>query len=118
MKTSLHSQSSHKNSSLNQKTLHLEGMGCAACAGTIETVLNKVSGVKKCNVNFALERATVEYDGQVTNLGNIQAAISKAGYKSYVLEAEKNNKTEDSEQKKKRCKTTRINSKSYCWWYC
>ena len=101
MNTSLHSQSSHKNSSLNQETLHLEGMGCAACAATIETVLNKVSGVKKCNVNFALERATVDYDGQVTNLGNIQAAISKAGYKSDVLEAEKNQKTEDSEDKKR-----------------
>ncbi len=101
MKTSLHSQSSHKNSPLTQKTLHLEGMGCAACATTIETVLNKVSGVKKCNVNYALEKATVEYDGQVTNLGNIQAAISKAGYKSYVLEAEKSNQIEDSEQKKR-----------------
>ena len=89
MKNSLHPQSSPKNSSLTQENLHLEGMGCAACAIKVETVLNKVAGVKKCNVNFALERATVEYDSQVTNLGNIQAVISKAGYKSHVLEEQK-----------------------------
>ena len=111
MKNSLHPQSSPKNSSLTQENLHLEGMGCAACAIKVETVLNKVAGVKKCNVNFALERATVEYDSQVTNLGNIQAVISKAGYKSHVLEEQKNNQTEDSEQEKRKAKQQELTQK-------
>ena len=111
MKTPLHRQSSHKNGSLTQETLHLEGMGCAACATTIETVVNKVSGVKNCNVNFALERATIEYDSRVTNLENIEAVITKAGYKAYPLEAENTNQSEDSEQEKRKKRQQELTQK-------
>ena len=111
MKTSLHLQSSHKNAALTQKTLRLEEMGCAACATAIETAINKVSGVKKCNVNFALERATVDYDTKVTNLETIQSAVSKAGYKAYVLEENSNNKIEDLEKQKQAIKPQELTQK-------
>ncbi|MGK7939204.1 MAG: heavy metal translocating P-type ATPase [Crocosphaera sp.] len=111
MKTPPHHKSSHKNASFTQETLHLEGMGCAACAASIQTVIHKVSGVKKCNVNYALERATVDYDSQVTNLAIIQAAISKAGYKAYHLEEKKDNQLGDTEEQKRKAKQQELTRK-------
>lgn len=42
--------------------LQITGMHCASCAATIEESLNKVEGVSKAAVNFATEKAYVEYD--------------------------------------------------------
>jgi len=59
----------------------LTGMTCANCAMTIERTLNKkVPGVVKATVNFATERARVEYIPTLTNIDEIIAAIEKAGY--------------------------------------
>ena len=41
--------------------LPIEGMTCASCAGRVEKSLNKLEGVE-ATVNFATERATVEFD--------------------------------------------------------
>lgn len=67
-------------------TLQLQGMRCAACASTVERVVKKVVGVSSCQVNFALEQATVDYDPQTTTVIAIQTAIDKAGYQSWPLE--------------------------------
>ena len=57
------------------------GMTCANCAMTIERTLNKkVPGVLSASVNFASERALVEYVPTLTNLDEMIAAIEKAGY--------------------------------------
>ena len=57
------------------------GMTCANCSATIERVLNqKVPGVISASVNFAAERARVEYLPSVTGTAQIAAAIEKAGY--------------------------------------
>ena len=61
--------------------LPITGMTCANCAANIERVLNKkVAGVVRASVNFATERASLEYIPAVTTLDNIAAAIKKAGY--------------------------------------
>jgi Cu+-exporting ATPase len=57
------------------------GMSCANCAMTIERTLNKkVPGVVKASVNFASERASVEYIPSLTGLDEMIQAIQKAGY--------------------------------------
>jgi Cu+-exporting ATPase len=62
-------------------TLPITGMSCANCAMTIERVLkNKVPGVTEASVNFATERASVEYIPSITDIDRIVAAIEKAGY--------------------------------------
>jgi Cu+-exporting ATPase len=53
-------------------------MGCAACATRIEKAIQDVPGVKECNVNFALEQATVNYNPQITNLEQIQQAVDRS----------------------------------------
>jgi Cu+-exporting ATPase len=61
--------------------LPLTGMTCANCALNIERALNKkVSGVVTATVNFASERASIEYVPAVSTLDDIIAAIEKAGY--------------------------------------
>ena len=60
-------------------TLSLGGMTCASCANRIERKLNKLDGVE-ATVNYALEQATVAYDGQATAVDDLIAAVEKAGY--------------------------------------
>ncbi|HID27150.1 MAG TPA: copper-translocating P-type ATPase [Methanosarcinales archaeon] len=61
-------------------TLGIEGMHCASCAQNIENGLCKLDGVNKASVNFAIEKATVEYDPSKTELKNIEKAIVDVGY--------------------------------------
>jgi len=62
-------------------TIPITGMSCANCAMTIErTLKKKVPGIKGASVNFANERAFVEYLPSVTDIDKIVAAIEKAGY--------------------------------------
>jgi P-type Cu+ transporter len=59
--------------------LPIEGMTCAACAARIEKVMNRLPGVHAA-VNFATERAHVEYDPAQVQPEQLVSAIEKAGY--------------------------------------
>ena len=63
-----------------KKILPIEGMHCASCAVRIEKELKKVPGVVNANVNYASEKASVEYDAAKTGEQAIEAAVKKAGY--------------------------------------
>lgn len=66
---------------MNKKdSLKITGMSCAACAARIEKGLNKLEGVNSANVNFAMERATVDYDDKEVDAQKIQSVIEKLGY--------------------------------------
>jgi Cu+-exporting ATPase len=85
----------------------IKGMSCASCANTVETVINRVSGVEECIVNFAMEQATVQYDPQQTSVETIQNAAEKVGYGAFPLENNKSpseNKEEAVEAQKLRRK--------------
>lgn len=61
--------------------LPVTGMTCANCAANIERTLNKkIDGVVHAAVNFATERAAVDYLTDVVSIENIVAAIERAGY--------------------------------------
>jgi len=85
-----------KTSYLEKQTFQLEGMGCVTCAKTIETAINKVFGVEKSIVNYALSEAIVTYNPQKTDSTIIQEAVKKAGYKAYI--SENSNKDEEKEK--------------------
>ncbi len=61
--------------------LALSGMTCAACATRIETVLNKLPGVQ-ASVNFASERARIQYVPGQTDVAALIAAVRRAGYEA------------------------------------
>jgi Cu+-exporting ATPase len=62
-------------------TLPVEGMTCASCVRRVEKALAKAPGVREASVNLATEKAHVVYDPTVTDLGQLSAAVEKAGYK-------------------------------------
>jgi Cu+-exporting ATPase len=61
-------------------TLDISGMHCASCALNIENSLKKVEGVSKVAVNFATEKAYVEYDPSVLSVHNLERIVEGAGY--------------------------------------
>ncbi|MFA6458175.1 MAG: heavy metal translocating P-type ATPase [Patescibacteria group bacterium] len=65
--------------------LKITGMTCASCAKLNEHALLAVSGVRAANVNIATNKATVEFDEQITSLAKIIQAIEKAGYGAHEL---------------------------------
>ncbi|MGD9043417.1 MAG: heavy metal translocating P-type ATPase [Desulfobacterales bacterium] len=73
------------------------GMTCANCAANIERALNrKIAGIVNATVNFASERAAVEYIPGVATLQDMIAAIEAAGYG--VISPEDVSEEEDAEQ--------------------
>ncbi len=69
-------------------TLALRGMSCASCAANIEKALQQTPGVRTAAVNFAAERASVEFEpGQVGVQGLVEAVV-KAGYEAEAMKPE------------------------------
>ncbi|SDX61579.1 Cu+-exporting ATPase [Paenibacillus sp. PDC88] len=67
---------------IKQTTLRVSGMTCAACANRIEKGLSKLDGVTTANVNFALEKASVNYDPTKISIENFEQTIRKLGYET------------------------------------
>jgi P-type Cu+ transporter len=64
----------------------ITGMTCAACSARIEKGLNKLDGVVKANVNLALEKATVEYNGSMLSTADIIKKVEALGYGAHIKE--------------------------------
>ncbi|WP_405143216.1 heavy metal translocating P-type ATPase [Sphaerisporangium sp. NBC_01403] len=61
-------------------TLDIGGMTCASCVGRVEKALRRVDGVAAAEVNLATEVATVRFDPAQVGLGELTAAVTRAGY--------------------------------------
>jgi Cu+-exporting ATPase len=64
----------------SERSLGIEGMTCASCAGRVERALAKVPGVLSVSVNLATERATLRALAGVEDAA-LAAALAKAGYR-------------------------------------
>jgi Cu+-exporting ATPase len=67
-------------------TLPIHGMSCASCVKKVESALSGLEGVVRASVNFATERATVEYIPAAVTMDDFRRAVKEAGYE--VLEVE------------------------------
>jgi Cu+-exporting ATPase len=75
------SQISEKASfSVKNITLPISGMNCVSCAQTIEKALQKQDAVMKATVNFAAERAYIEYDQTAIGVFELEEAVRAVGY--------------------------------------
>jgi len=63
-----------------KSTISITGMHCAACASNIEKSLRKLHGVSRAAVNFATEKAYVEYDSAAATPDDLERAVADAGY--------------------------------------
>lgn len=83
---------------MEKTILKISGMDCASCASVIEMTLRKEKGIKSANVNFANEKAYVEYNPEETNIRAIKKVIKDL---DYGVEEENLNKKEDEEDERK-----------------
>jgi P-type Cu+ transporter len=84
--------------------LPVQGMTCASCVNRVEKALKSLKGVVKVNVNFATQRASVEYlPGEVT-IRDLKRTVQDAGYD--VLEV----KEEDIVEKERLAREAELSS--------
>ncbi len=62
----------------------VKGMTCVNCAAAIQKDILKLTGVSSANVNYANEKAVVEYDPAVTGLETFIGSIHDSGYQAVV----------------------------------
>jgi Cu+-exporting ATPase len=55
-------------------------MTCGACAARLEGALLQAPGILSASVNFALERADVDFDPAQTSAAGVADAVSRAGF--------------------------------------
>jgi Cu+-exporting ATPase len=67
--------------------LPITGMTCASCANRVERRLNKLDGVT-ATVNYATEKAAVEFDDGAIEPAQLVAAVESAGYQALLPTAE------------------------------
>jgi len=65
-------------------SLPIQGMTCASCVNKVEKALRSAKGVIQASVNFATERASVEYVPELITVRDLKKAVQEAGYE--VLE--------------------------------
>ncbi len=98
---------------MENATFKVYGMTCALCSITIESGLLKMDGVKKVNVNFAAEKARIEYDSTKVDLEDIKRKVKSLGFKlddSKVL----NDGLDRGEIERRKLKITLIASALLC----
>ena len=61
----------------------IAGMTCASCAQRVERSLNELDGVS-ASVNFATEKATVDFDPATVAPGQLVQAVEAAGYQALL----------------------------------
>ncbi|MFH1200616.1 MAG: heavy metal translocating P-type ATPase [Candidatus Micrarchaeota archaeon] len=63
--------------------LDIVGMHCASCSLRVAKAIKKVAGVREASVNYASEKASVEYDETAATEAQLIAAVEKEGYKAF-----------------------------------
>ena len=74
-------------STLDHVVLPITGMTCASCANQIERNLNELDGVS-ATVNYATEKATVDFDAAAVDTDALVAAVEAAGYQAALPAAD------------------------------
>src|SRR3972149_6494777 len=62
----------------------VKGMTCVTCAAAIQKDLSKLVGVKSANVNYANEKAVVEFDPATVGLNRFISSIQELGYQPVI----------------------------------
>lgn len=76
---------------MENKIYKIKGMHCASCSAIITKKLSKLDGIKNIDVNFATEKANINFDNDLINLDKINNEIEKLGYTMSDLKEESSN---------------------------
>ncbi|NIM17919.1 MAG: heavy metal translocating P-type ATPase [Candidatus Aminicenantes bacterium] len=88
--------------------LNLTGMTCASCANRIEKTLQNLPGVEYASVNFAAEKAYIDFDPTMTDTPAMIKAVEDAGYHAEVVDADSESVDREKEVRQKEIKKLKI----------
>lgn len=74
-----------------KKTVSVTNMSCSACATSVERYLKNQEGVVDASVNFANEKAQIEFT-EVTSIDTLKSAVQAIGYDLVVTDTEEEKK--------------------------
>lgn len=63
-----------------KKIFPVSDMMCAVCANSVETALKQAKGVKYASVNYATQKATIEFNDKETSPEMLKKIVIDAGY--------------------------------------
>ncbi|MGB2446739.1 MAG: heavy metal translocating P-type ATPase [Candidatus Poseidoniaceae archaeon] len=64
-----------------ESTYRIEGMSCAACVASVDSIISKVDNVEHVRVNLALEKAVVRWrEGSNQNHSAVEEAVTRGGF--------------------------------------
>ncbi|QQX82377.1 cadmium-translocating P-type ATPase [Shewanella sp. KX20019] len=72
----------HQRDDLNEVSLTIDGITCAACAWLIEHQVKKLSGIASIQVNSTTQRALISWHAELVKLSDILNTISAIGYQA------------------------------------
>ena len=82
--------------------LPITGMTCASCANRIERRLNKLDGVS-ATVNYATEKARVDFDPGAVAPDQLVEAVEAAGYQAALPASEPAEPADAERTRPRRC---------------
>ncbi|MDF2191646.1 heavy metal translocating P-type ATPase [Paraflavitalea sp. CAU 1676] len=82
-----------------KETFPVLEMTCAACAVSVESMLQSVPGVQQAGVNFANQTAWVEYDPTLATPQQLQSTIRSIGY-DLVIDKENQDEVKEEAQQR------------------
>ena len=94
-----------------KKQFPVMGMTCAACASSVETILNSQPGVVNATVNFATQTVQAEYLSSAISPGNMKQELQSIGYDMMVEDTEEAKEELDNQHHKRY-----LNLKRKTWW--
>jgi Cu+-exporting ATPase len=95
--------------SVSKMTLPIKGMSCASCVANVQEALSSMDGVISASVNFATEKATVEYFPSQVGIRDFRKAVKDAGYE--VVEVEKGEDIVEKEQREREAAYRKLRTK-------
>ncbi|MGH3031690.1 MAG: heavy metal translocating P-type ATPase [Gaiellaceae bacterium] len=79
-----------------------EGVTCPTCVRNIHSILNRLEGIDRVEVNFAAERVTVDFDADQVSVVEMRRAIESGGYQVKERPEPGSEATEDEEAETRR----------------
>lgn len=87
------------NLTFQKRTFPVTGMTCAACASSVETILQHTDGVESAAVNFATNTVQVEFSENTTP-ESLNSALEEIGYGLIISDREVSESVEEEQGKK------------------
>jgi len=85
-------------SKIQKQTFPVTGMTCAACASSVETILQHTEGVVSAAVNFATSTVQIEFD-EHTIPETLDAALQEIGYGLIISTKEVSESVQEEQEK-------------------